>query len=171
MNKTDQIQKDGTVGDESAPFRAFDWPMHHIMMAFVQHMNSINYVLKEHGIDQRIWRILTQISELGTPTVQALATAGGFDRSTLSKILLQAEELGLIERKADDKDRRRANLTLTKEGAAKITQCTPHVVNLLEAYLVDFSSEEKEMLMGLIRRLRTNVEVEGALIGRRIDRF
>lgn len=171
MHEAEQLDKRDSTGDAPVPFRAFDWPMHHIMMAFVQHMNSINFVLKDHEIDQRIWRILTQISELGTPTVQELATAGGFDRSTLSKILVQAENLGLIDRKADDADRRRAKLTLTDRGAAKIIECAPHVVNLLEAYLVDFSSEEREMLMGLIRRLRTNVEVEGALIGRRIDRF
>ncbi len=171
MQDIDQIEKNGDVDDQSMPFRTFDWPMHHIMMTYMQHMSNLKYVLKDYGIDQRIWRILTQISELGTPTVQELATAGGFDRSTLSKILMQAEALKLIERRSDVRDRRRAELTLTEEGRQKILQCAPHVVNLLETYLVDFTEDERKALMKFVRRLREKVEVEGALIGRRFDRF
>ena len=171
MQDLGQLELERSADDPSSPFRVFDWPMHHIMMTFIQHMENLNHALKNQGIDQRIWRVLTQISELGTPTVQGLATAGGFDRSTLSKILIQVEALGLVDRKPDVRDRRRINLTLTDEGRRKIEQCAPHAVNLLETYLADFKPEERELLMKLIRRLRANVEVEGALAGRRVERI
>lgn len=171
MQELDQIDRRESTDEQSEPFRVFDWPMHHIMMTFIQHMDNLNHVLIDRGIDQRIWRVLTQISELGTPTVQVLARAGGFDRSTLSKILMQVEALGLVDRKPNASDRRRTNLSLTPEGQKKLRQCAPHVVNLLETYLADFSTEERETLMRLVRRLRTNVEVEGALAGRRVTRF
>lgn len=167
----DQIETVDENAAKSAPFRVFDWPMHHIMMAWVRHMDNINNVLEGHGIDQRIWRVLTQIAELGAPTVQTLAKAGGFDRSTLSKILVQVEALGLVDRKADARDRRRTNLTLTPAGQEKLRVCAPPVVNLLETYLADFTLEERETLMALNKRLRTNVEIEGALSARHLERI
>lgn len=145
----------------SSDFRVSKLPMFHLNLLERQHRLNSTRVLRRHGIDHRIWRILVILREQDNQSVHDLAAFGGFDRSTLSKIVDAAEERKLVARKVDPADRRRSTVNLTDAGRAMIDRAAPDILKLFDAYFADFSPHEVEQLMEMIVKLKTAVQTHG----------
>ena len=144
-----------------ADFKVSKLPMFHLNLLERQHRLNSSRVLRRHGIDHRIWRVLVMLQEQGPQSVHDLAAYGGFDRSTLSKIVNTAEERGFVARRIDRIDRRRSAVSLTDAGRAMIDQAAPDILSLFDAYFSDFSPGEVEQLMQMIVKLKTAVQTHG----------
>lgn len=136
-------------------------PMFHLNLLERQHRLNAERVLRRHGIDHRVWRVLVMLRELDHQSVHDLAAYGGFDRSTLSKIVDVTEERGLVVRMVDELDRRRSTVSLTVEGRAMIGKAAPDILKLFDTYFADFSPAEVENLMQMIVKLKTAVQTHG----------
>ncbi len=88
----------------------------------------------------------------------AVAEFLGLTKGTVSQTLGVLEALNLIERCADQKDKRRVHLMLTPEGSRVIEQTVPPRIlrNALEPEGTpeEFSSEMVEVLKEILRRLQ-----------------
>lgn len=146
---------------QSADFRVSKLPMFHLNLMERQHRLNAKRVLRRHGIDHRMWRIMVILREQDHQSVHDLAAYGGFDRSTVSKIVDATEERGLVARRVDAVDRRRSTVSLTDKGNAMIEKAAPDILKLFDAYFADFSPQEVEQLMDMVIKLKTAVQTHG----------
>lgn len=80
--------------------------------------NKYNQIASEYGITQALGYMLINIHEEGT-AVSQIATLSGVKSTSLSRMLKNMEELGLIYRQADLHDKRSVKIFLTPFGIQK----------------------------------------------------
>ena len=100
---------------------------------------------------------LGELERAGQVTISELATALHLERSTVSRLMNEAEEEGLIERGSDPEDGRRVTVHLTPLGA----QVVDFVQGLRIGYLTHaaevFDTDELATLASLLGRLANSM--------------
>ncbi len=91
------------------------------------------------------------LADQGTPIDQrVLQEAMHVRPASASELLAKLEEKGYILRERDAEDRRRARVSLTEAGAAKVAEAAPvPEADLFEA----LTEEEQDTLRGLLLKL------------------
>ncbi len=82
-----------------------------------------------------------------------LAIRAGVSRATITGLLDGLERDHLIERRADDKDRRMLTIHLTKNGATLAQKLFISHTQWIASLFSDLSSEEKHVLSTLMHRI------------------
>lgn len=114
--------------------------------------NKYNQIAAEYGITQAIGYMLINIEDEGTP-VSKLAGLHGVKATSLSRMLNNMEELGLIYREMAPSDKRSNIVRLTEFGKDK-RKIAKGVVKKFNEYLNEqFSEAEREKLSHLLIRL------------------
>lgn len=85
-----------------------------------------------HGITMSMGFVLLNIHSEGTPATK-IAPLMGLEARSLSRLLKNMEEKGLIYREADAHDRRLVRIVLTKEGRKKRQKAKETVLRFNEA--------------------------------------
>lgn len=99
------------------------------------------------------WTVLMALREWGQSTASDLARNICHDAGSLTRILDELEERGLITRARSETDRRVVALTLTTKGLSMVETLLPRVVEFWNALLVDFTHLEVKLLVKLLTRL------------------
>lgn len=73
---------------------------------------------QKYGISQTIGYVLLNVSKKGSPATQ-IAPLLGMEPTSLSRLLRNMEQMGLISRQPDENDKRVVRIYLTKEGLKK----------------------------------------------------
>lgn len=81
------------------------------------------------------WRLLAVLARFGPLSANSVADRSAMDKVRVSRAVARATANGLIERRIDTHDRRRAVLTLTPEGRAVHDRLLP-LVRLREAEIL-----------------------------------
>jgi DNA-binding MarR family transcriptional regulator len=81
-------------------------------------------------------------------------------RSTITRIVDQLEEARLVQRVADPEDRRAQRVVLTQEGIQRRELANDAHLKSLQRRLTILSVDEREMLDGLLDRLRSALRTE-----------
>jgi len=147
---------------EDGRFQVSGSPMHLLMTAERLHRANADRLLREFDIDHRTWRLLVQLGEHQKRSIQDIATATGFDRSTMSKLVDRAERLDLVGRTVDERDRRRNTVSLSAKGWSALRKCSPKIAGLVNGYFGNFEPEEYEELIRLVKKMRKNVALQHA---------
>lgn len=105
--------------------------------------NKYNQIASEYGITQALGYMLINIHEDGTPVSQ-IATLSGVKSTSLSRMLNNMEELGLIYREAHTKDKRSVNIFLTEFGKQK-RLIAKDVVRKFNEYLNTHINEKERL--------------------------
>lgn len=114
--------------------------------------NTYNQIASGFGITQAIGYVLINIDKDGT-AVSQLAGLLGVKATSLSRILSNMEENGLIYREAVPEDKRSVKVFLTEFGREK-RQLAKTVVRSFNAYLSEnLSVEEKDKLVSTLQKL------------------
>lgn len=125
---------------------------YHLKSAWQNVFNKYNQIAAEYGITQAIGYMLINIEKEGTP-VSKLAMLNGVKATSLSRMLNNMEELGLIFRESACADKRSNIVRLTEFGKEK-RKIAKSVVKNFNEYLIDqFSEKEREDLSKLLIRL------------------
>ncbi|HTB29444.1 MAG TPA: MarR family winged helix-turn-helix transcriptional regulator [Steroidobacteraceae bacterium] len=80
------------------------------------------------------------------------------DSGALTRVIDQLAERGLLERVRRDRDRRKVELQLTEAGRKTVEAMIPLVVEKLNLALTDFSTEEVQEFLRLLRKLNTRMQ-------------
>ncbi|HEV7960378.1 MAG TPA: MarR family transcriptional regulator [Rhizomicrobium sp.] len=99
------------------------------------------------------WTVLMALRELGRSTAVDLARNICHDAGSLTRILDELEERGLVTRARSETDRREVALTLTAKGLGMVETLLPGVVDFWNGLLGDFSHLEIKLLVKLLGRL------------------
>jgi homoprotocatechuate degradation regulator HpaR len=83
--------------------------------------------LSAHGLSEQQWRVLRVLADIdGDITVGEVAERALLLGPSLSRILANLVERGLVVRQPDGRDARRAHLTITATGLALVRKIAPH---------------------------------------------
>lgn len=105
--------------------------------------NKYNQIASGYGITQALGYMLINIHEEGT-AVSQIAALTGVRSTSLSRMLNNMEELGLVYRKADATDKRSVKIFLTDFGIEK-RQVAKDVVRKFNEYLNSHINEKERL--------------------------
>lgn len=106
--------------------------------------------------------VLVMVSRHPNIGVSALGRRLDVDQSTASRQLRPLEARGLVARTEDPVDRRVVSLAVTREGADVVRRVRQVGDRDVEAALASWSREDRELLGGLLDRLRAELLEVGA---------
>jgi DNA-binding MarR family transcriptional regulator len=96
-----------------------------------------------------------------TPTL--LSHMQNVSKNTISSLIKGLEDQGLVSRENDTRDRRIYRLHLTDAGRSYVKENTPRHLQYINLLTGDLSSEEKEQLIVLLRKLTGSLIERGHL--------
>jgi MarR family transcriptional regulator, organic hydroperoxide resistance regulator len=114
--------------------------------------NTYNQIASGFGITQAIGYVLINIEAEGT-AVSALAALLGVKATSLSRMLSNMEDLGLIYRETATGDKRSVKVFLTPFGIEKRKLARNVVVQFNEYLNEKLSSKEKEQLIATLDKV------------------
>ena len=107
--------------------------------------NKYNQIASKHGITQALGYMLINVREEGI-AVSQIALLSGVKSTSLSRMLKNMEELGLIYREADPADKRSVKIFLTDFGKEK-RQVAKDVVRRFNEYLNEHVMENERLAL------------------------
>jgi len=114
--------------------------------------------LSTHDLTYVQWVPLFKISRCDQTTVASLARDLETDPASVTRTLDRLEAKGLVVRERSTTDRRVVRLALTPEGEKVAAHVPAVLADVLNGHLSDFSRDEWQMLLGLLRRMLANGE-------------
>lgn len=139
----------------------------------LQPENSVGYLMRKvmtsirtqadaqlalHDLTYAQWLPLFKISRCDTTTVASLARDLETDPASMTRALDRMEAKGLVVRQRSTTDRRVVQLALTPEGTKVAAQVPPVLADVLNGHLSDFTHDEWQLLLSMLRRMLTNGE-------------
>lgn len=100
-----------------------------------------------------------QMSERAELNPSEISDRQGVSRNTVSSLIRNLEEEGMVERRLDPDDRRRFNISLTDRGRAVIRQHTRTHLEMMDSCFRALGDEEQATLLELLRKLGERVAV------------
>ena len=134
--------------DPAAPNRAMS-ALRQVMREFNVATKKLERQLGLSGSQLEALEILEENPGL-TPT--DLATRSATDQSTASVVVKRLAEAGYVDRRQQDGDRRRTQLTVTDEGREILAKASPSVSTRLRDAFVRMAHGERVTLTELLER-------------------
>ena len=115
--------------------------------------------LSTHDMTYAQWLPLFKLSLCSSATtVAGLARDLETDPAAMTRVLDRLEAKGLVARERSTTDRRVVQLALTPEGDKVAAQVPPVLADVLNGHLSDFTHDEWQLLLRLLRRMLANGE-------------
>ena len=114
--------------------------------------------LATHDLTYAQWLPLYKISRSKETTVASLARDLENDPAAMTRALDRLETKGLVLRERSTTDRRVVQLALTADGQKAAAQVPAVLSDVLNGHLSDFTRDEWQTLLGLLRRMQSNGE-------------
>ncbi|OAF15197.1 MULTISPECIES: MarR family winged helix-turn-helix transcriptional regulator [Bradyrhizobium] len=120
--------------------------------------NSATAFYQRHfGVNVTEWRIMSLLAiEPGIPAAR-ICHVIGFDKGPVSRTLSGLEKRGLVSIRTDPNDGRTHSISLTAKGRATHDKVIVAALDRERRLLSCLSKDEREVLIGLIRRLHENL--------------
>lgn len=115
-----------------------------------------NALAAENGITQGIGYTLINIGKEGVPATK-IAPMMGMTSSSLSRLLKNMEDDGLIFRKNDELDKRIVNIFVTEKGIILREQIKEAVVNFNKKVMAEISAEEMKTYVKVNNLIKIHV--------------
>ena len=126
-------------------------------------------VKRDLGITRSEYLLLLCLSHFPTLTAQDVSRLTGRPRNSISRAVHRMLAVGHLSREQDPTDARQAQLTITPTGRALHTQIAETLRLHQEDVLSALTSEERETMAGLLRKVVAHRET-GPALDRSLDR-
>lgn len=114
------------------------------------HLTLVHEVAPELGVNG--YALLETLAVQPERRQSALAEAIGTDKPTMSRLVQELEEAGLVERSPDPSDGRAQLVRLTAEGEERMTRVLERRRGIYESRLDDWSAEDLDQMAGVLAR-------------------
>jgi len=121
-------------------------------------LGLIEPVLAAQGLTFIQYIILVWLKDAMTVTPKDICTEYRHDSGALTRVVDQLTERGLLERIRDIVDRRKVNLRLTPAGRRTVEGSIPHLVDILNSGLGNFSDDEVQEFTRLLLKLNAHLQ-------------
>jgi MarR family transcriptional regulator, 2-MHQ and catechol-resistance regulon repressor len=129
--------------------------------------SSAGKFLGQYGLAKSSFNILMNLRH-GPPEGMQLHDLGELllmSRANVTGLIDHLEEKGLVRRIVDSSDRRARFARITKKGEALMDELVPRHFERVQQRLQTFSEDEKQTLVGLLKKLRAAVREADASAG------
>lgn len=104
-------------------------------------MAPIRPVLREAGVTDQQWRVLRVLADAGPLDASGIAELALLYAPSVTRILRELTERGLLSRSTDEADRRRTVISITAQGQALVRRTAEYTGLLLAGYGETFGRE------------------------------
>jgi DNA-binding MarR family transcriptional regulator len=125
---------------------------------------ELNRLYDAHGLTAPAFAVLVTLARLDEPggvSQRRLMDELGLSSGTVSVRMDSLQQLGLIDRRPDEEDKRNTRITLTPEGLELFERIVPDHLENERRLLASLLEPERELLAALLGKLL--VEFEGSL--------
>lgn len=109
------------------------------------------------GVTRPQWRVLALLKRFDGSTQVTMADMLDVEPITLGRMIDRLQESGLVERRADPKDRRAWRLHLTPLGESRITALRPTALALFDDALAGLNETQRMELEAMLNVIRANL--------------
>ena len=109
-------------------------------------MSPIRPLLREAGLTEQQWRVLRVLEDEGDRDPSGLAEAGLLYKPTVTRILKELADRGLLVRNPVSEDGRRWLISITPAGRKLVRATAQRTAVVLEGYGAQFGAERLEAL-------------------------
>jgi homoprotocatechuate degradation regulator HpaR len=124
-----------------------------LLMARESVMAPLRPVLRDHNVTEPQWRVLRVINDRGSTDATDLAEVGLLHAPSVTRILKELEDRGLIGRESDPNDRRRLLIALSPAGREVIRSISKPMLRILREYSIRFGADRLQRLENELRAL------------------
>jgi homoprotocatechuate degradation regulator HpaR len=114
--------------------------------------------LREWGLTEQQWRVIRALSEYQPLDASELATRSFLLAPSLTRILKNLENQGLITRSADSSDQRKQVVSLSSKGQQRFDQAAPESEALYAEIETEFGVDRLELLYELLSEFYTTID-------------
>jgi len=115
-------------------------------------MTAVTAAAARYELSLPLWRILAILRDR-EPRMSDLAAHLGLDRSTITGIVDRAVARGLMQKLADESDRRANRVALTDAGRALTLECLTQVDRELAPLIADLDADARQRLTAALAAL------------------
>jgi len=118
-------------------------------------LSAFETVLGKYGLSQGRFLVLIVMNRTPREAVNpsVLAEKLGVRRATVTGLLDGLERSNLIERVADDRDRRKIGVRLTDDGRQGLEKILPHYYRNMAKLTVGLSENERQTMISLLAKV------------------
>jgi len=121
-------------------------------------MAPLRPLLRDAGVTEQQWRILRVLADLGPTDCIGIANATMLLPPSVTRIVKELAERGLVVRSTDEKDARRILVTISDHGQALIRSTSRHTWAILDQYRTYFGDARYEALQRELRALAAVIQ-------------
>lgn len=116
-------------------------------------VKNIRKDIESHEISNENFITLELLYSKGPHPVQKISEILSIPSGSITYVVDKLEKKGLVERQPNPNDRRASNVVLTEEGRALFDEIFPKHVATISQNLSFISSNDKEQLIDLLKRI------------------
>ena len=116
-------------------------------------MAPIRDILRASGLTEQQWRVLRILSEFGPQDLTQIARQACLLMPSLSRIIRNLAQNGLVIRASDAKDRRRQTVVISPAGQQLIDDNLLQATQIAANYQDQLGAERYELLLDLLTEL------------------
>ncbi len=109
-----------------------------------------DYYGPRYGLSQAAWRILATVGDKPGMSARQIRHAAGLDQFATSRAIAQLCELGYAERNAAERDKRRAEVHLTRQGQTVLDDLTKICLSIENELWAGLSEKQRGELNALL---------------------
>ncbi|RLQ90841.1 MarR family transcriptional regulator [Planomicrobium sp. Y74] len=122
-------------------------------------IKEVNEVLKEYELYSAQWSILFCLKQFGPMTQKEIWQYLNVEAPTVTRTLSKLEESGWAERN-EGADKRQRIVCLTAKAESRVAEIEERVTMLEDGMLSGLSQNEKQQLMGLLKKIQSAARTE-----------
>lgn len=120
--------------------------------------NRFTHRIADRGITLPMYRSLAVLRQTGTKTLGELSAMVSKEQSTLSRIVGQMEDLGLVTRVRPKENARIVLIDLTPDGAQLADELMPIAIHFEETLTKGLDASEVTELKRLLKHVYANID-------------
>jgi DNA-binding MarR family transcriptional regulator len=105
------------------------------------------------------WRILSVLHSSGTLSISGIVEQTLMEQPTVSRVVVQLEKDGMVERRVSSEDSRMIDITLTPKGAETFTSIRQSAYAHERIALEGLPPETLDLFRETLRRIESNIDI------------
>lgn len=119
---------------------------------------SFHKKLKEFDISPEQWALIFRVVQKNGLTQKELSDSTYKDQANITRSVYRLEHRGILQRVRNEKDKRIINIFPTPLAEEIVQKVTPISKQHNQSLAKDFSEEEYQLLLDLLRRVEKNIQ-------------
>ncbi|WP_165324318.1 MarR family winged helix-turn-helix transcriptional regulator [Rhizorhabdus phycosphaerae] len=111
------------------------------------------------GINLSQWRIMSVLHSSGTLSISGIVEQTLMEQPTVSRVVVQLEKDGMVERRVSAEDSRMIDITLTDKGAETFASIRHSAYAHERIALEGISAETLDLFRETLRRIENNIDL------------